>query len=191
MNNFISDIFNRICNYFNGDRDTYTCRLLEVDLTKQEVKFQIKMKLPILKCSISQAINELNLVAHVSAIEACYLGGHYGRIISTGWYDGSIVKETNKTMSFLMENSAERCQILYKDRSGNIGYYDGKLQKEFVESPLSIANNEKLVSLFNSSHACYIGISAGLQLGKKTQRHDTSDKPNCLTERKSHLKLVK
>lgn len=189
MKKYIARIFNCVSNYFRGGRDT--CRLLEVDLTKQEVKFQVKMKLPILKCSISEAINELNLVSHITAIEACYLGGHYGRLISASWYGGNTVRTVDKTMSFLMTNDAGRYQILYKDRSGNIGYYDRKLQKEFIESPFLIVKNEKLVSLFNSSQACYIGILAGLYLGKKPSKSDTTNqfKANYLVER-PHLKLV-
>jgi hypothetical protein len=190
MNIFIRGIFNRISNYFNSDRNT--CRILEIDLSKEEVKFQIKMKLPILKCSISQAINELNLVAHISAIEACYLGGHYGKMIgSRSRSDGGIIKKTDEIKSFLMKDSADRCQILYKDRSGNICYFDKKRQREFIESPLSISNNQKLISLFNSSQACYIGISAGIQFEKIAKKPDNTGKSKCFIERKLHLKLVK
>jgi len=188
MKNFVNNIFNKINRYFNGNRDT--CRLLEVNVSKQEVKFQIKMKLPILTCSIGEAINELNLVSHISTIEACYLGGHYGRIINAGWYDDTIAKKANKAMSFLMKNNAGRYQILYKDRSGDICFYDRKLQKEFTKSPLSIANNENLISLFNSSQACYIGILAGLQFRKTALRHDV-DELNYRTEKKPQLRLVK
>lgn len=189
MKNFVYKIFNYIRNYISGGRDT--CRLLEIDLSKQEVKFQVKMKLPVLKCSIGEAINELNLVTHISAIEACYLGGHYGRMISARWVDSSISRKENKKITLLMTNNEGRYQILYKDRSGNIGYYDKKLQKEFIESPLMIVNNEKLVSSFNSSQACFIGISAGLLLGKKTLKSNTTDEPNCLVKKRPHLKLVK
>ncbi len=189
MNKIIINIFNAISRYFKANKDT--CRLLEVNLSSQEVKFQIKMKLPILKCSISDAINDLNLISHISAIEACYLGGHYGRMINASWYDEPSTKKVNRTMTFLMKNSAGRYQILYIDRSGNIGFYDRKLQKEFIESPLSLANNQNLISLFNSSQACYIGILAGLHVGKAALKQDATDKFNGQAENKFHLRLVK
>ncbi len=184
MKNFL----NKIRKYFYRNKNT--CRLIEIDLSQQEVKFQIKMKLPILKCSVSQAINELNLISHISPIEACYLGGHYGRILNASWYDNTIKKNANKTMSFLLENNAGRYQILYKDRAGKIGFYDRKLQQEFIEYPLSIVSNENLVSLFNSSQACYIGILAGLQLEKLVLRQNM-DTLNYTSEKKPHLRLIK
>src|SRR5688572_28507932 len=113
MINSISNILNKMNSYLKGNRDS--CRLLEINIATQEVKFQIKMKMPILKCSINQAINELNLISHISAIEACYLGGHYGRIVSATWFDNAVKNNAKNMMSLLMQNSKGRFQILYKN----------------------------------------------------------------------------
>lgn len=182
-------ILNKIGKYFHGGRDT--CRLLKIDLSKQEVKFQIKMKIPILTCSITQAINELNLVDHISAVEACYLGGYYGKMLNASWYNDNFVKTANKTMSFLIKNNTGRCQILYRDRSGNICFIDKKIKKEFTTSPFTIVNDIKLISLFNSSQACYIGILAGIQLGKNCSKHHNNTVENYSNKKTSYLKLVK
>ncbi len=187
MKKVIKDLFHSVKKYF--ENEVGTCRLLEINVSKQEVKFQIKVKLPILKCSIEQAINELDLVDRLSPIEACYLGGHYGRAISENRSNGKGDGNINKDISFFLKKSVGRCQILHQKRSGAIGYYDKKLKKEFLNFPLIIVNDDNLISRFNSSQACYIGILAGIELGKKGLENGLIKKNP--SKEKVHLRIVK
>ena len=162
------------------------CRLLEINQEKQEVKFQIKMKMPTLKCTIEEAVNNLNLINHISAIEACYLGGHYAETQNSAKSNNS--KRRTTPVSFSIKKGTERCRILYENRDGFVGYYDKKLNEEFTEHPINIVKNENLIAHFNSSQAFYIGFLAGLKYQKEKNRPDKKEKR--ITNKKPYLRLV-
>ena len=71
-----------------------------------------------------------------------------------------------KNMSFLLKNTRGRYKIVFQNRNGDIGYFDQKTKKEFVEHPLTVAQSELLISRFDPSQACYIGLLAGISLEK-------------------------
>lgn len=173
--------FNFFKKYFVCDDNT--CRLLEVDISKQEIKFQLKSKFPILKCSLEEAINDLDLINQISPIEACYLGGFYGKLLSEN-------KLNNRNISFLLRNSFGRYYVTYQDRFGNIGYCDRISRTTFSSKPVDIVENENIISCFNSSHACYIGILAGIDMKSKSQECGYREFPSRSVDT-PYLRIVK
>lgn len=163
-----------------------TCRLLEIDILRQEVKFQLKVKLPILKCSLYQAINDLRLISQLSSVEACYLGGHYGKVLS----EKRLKSDNQSSMSFLLKNSLGRYSIVCQDRSGRIGYYDKYSKTTFSKKPIDIVKDENIIKYFNSSQACYIGILAGIELISLPQK-DEGRTPCKPFMDKLYLRIVK
>ena len=65
-------------------------------------------------------------------------------------------------MSFLLTNTRGRYTISSEKRTGEIKYYDKKYKREYLEHPITIASNDYIISEFDSTQACYIGILAGI-----------------------------
>ena len=142
-----------------------SCRIVEINTRKQEVVFHIKNRAIFIKSTFSEAIADLSIIDGLYSSEACWLGGYFGRALRSSFTGGDALKKA-KSMSFLLKNARGQYQILFQNRSDEVGYYDKKTKKEYLEHPLTIANNEYIISRFDPSQACYIGILAGISMEK-------------------------
>lgn len=173
-------------------RDDVFYRIIEIDTSAQEVTFHIKNKAASLKCKFSEAINEAEIIQGLDSLDACWLGGYFGRALRASLEGRELLKRA-KRMSFLLVHKKGRYKIIYQNRSGEIGYIDQNTRKEFVEYPLTVANNDYIISAFDSNQACYIGILAGISMEKaishdeKTGKHNLED----MLQKRPKLRLIK
>lgn len=141
------------------------CRLVEVNTSLQEVVVHVRNRSVFLKCKLGEAVSDLSIIDQLDPAEACWLGGYFGRALRSSLEGRDAIKKA-KSMSFLLSNKRGRYMIIFQNRNDEIGYIDKKTQREFVEHPLTVANNEHIISGFDPSQACYIGILAGISMEK-------------------------
>lgn len=139
--------------------------LEEINDKTERVIIRCRGTRTIIKTSLSSVISDNKMIAGLSSIQACMLGGYYGRILRASLEGRQALKKV-KNMSFLLTNEKGRHQIVFLNRIGDVGYYDKKACCEFVEHPLAIVNNNHIISGFEPSQACYIGILAGISIEK-------------------------
>lgn len=142
----------------------------EIDIQTRRVIIHCRGTRTVIKTTIEAVVSDYRLIAGLSPVQACLIGGYVGRAIQAKHHDGNAIKETRK-MSFLLENHDGQYRIVFQDRSGQVGYVDKKSKQEFVELPLTIVKNEYAISRFDPSQACYIGILAGISLEKAILRN--------------------
>lgn len=169
---------------------SYSCRIEEIDTKKQSVAVTYRGVKTIIKMSFYEAICDTELIAQLSPIQACYLGGYYGRALRSS-LEGRQTLRPEKNMSFLLNDLQGRYKIIFLNRDGNIGYYDKKTDQEFVEHPVVIANNKLLLSRFDPNQACYIGIEAGMSIEKALSSNQFSEQLQNLIKKPPKLRIVK
>ena len=135
----------------------------EIDVKNNNIVLRYRGSNAIIKTSFVSAISNEKVVNGLSPIHACWLGGYFGRTLRDFLEYNEALKELN-SIPFLLKNSHGHYKIVFRNRSGEIGYINKKTNKEFVEHPLTVANNNYIISGFDSSQACYIGILAGISM---------------------------
>ncbi len=143
-------------------------RIAEINTQTQEVVFHIRNKGVFLRCSLSEAIAINTIINDLTPWDACLLGGYFGRVLRTSVKKGIALKKA-KSMSFLLKDNGSQYKIVFQNRDGKIGYIDRKQKREFLEHPVTIANAQHVISKFDPSQACYIGILAGISIEKSIQ----------------------
>lgn len=143
----------------------YPYFLEEIDVSKQRVIIRCRGTKTVIKADYSAVIGDENLISGVSPIQASIVGGYYGRALRSAMKANAVLKQT-KHMDFLLRHRAGRYKILFQSRNGDVGYLDQKSRQQFAEHPLTIVNNRHIISEFDPSEACYIGILAGSSLEK-------------------------
>ena len=140
-------------------------KIEEVNLQKNLVVLHCTGTRTVLKLTIENVIADSAIINGLSAGQACVLGGCYGRMMRSA-SDRTKKLKSAKEMTFLLSNKSGRYVIRYQHRNGEIGYYNKKTRQEFTEHPLTIVNNHYIISEFDPTEACYIGILAGSSLGR-------------------------
>jgi hypothetical protein len=175
MFKYFNILFSKFSSFFGYDKEVFFC-IVNINSATEEVVLQVKHKSLTLTCTFSEAINDMSIVNHLSANEACYLGGYFGRALKKGSGRSEALRQA-KSKPFLLQNTKSKYQILYQNRTGDIGYFDMKSKKEFIDNPVSLASNKYIMSNFNSCQACYIGILAGIFM-EKAISHDKKQGKN-------------
>lgn len=139
--------------------------LEEINLKSQTVVIRCRGTRKTIKQTFDSVISDVKLLEGLPSIHACWIGALYGRALRASLEKGVALKKA-KNMSFLLKNTRGRYKIVFQNRNGDIGYFDQKTKKEFVEHPLTVAQSELLISRFDPSQACYIGLLAGISLEK-------------------------
>ncbi len=172
----------------------YKVRLIEVDMSSQDVIFHIRKRALFLKCKLAEAIADISIIEQLNPIDSCWLGGYYGRALRAS-YEGRLpLKKAEKALNFLLDKEDGRYKVIFQNRRGEVGYLDKITKQEFVEHPLTIANNKHIISKFEASQACYIGVLAGISLEKFStidKKNINSNKAKELLNRPPKLRIVK
>lgn len=155
----------------------YSYRLAEINHQSQEVILHMKNKGLFFKCSLSDAITNLTILNELSPLEASWLGGYYGRALRASMEHGTALKKA-KNMTVLLKSPRGLYRIAFQERSGEIGYCNQKTKEILIEHPITIATNEHIITRFDSSQACYIGILAGIILEKITNKDKKTGQNN-------------
>lgn len=172
----------------------YNYRIAEIDSFSQQVVIHIKSKNIFIRYSFSEAITHMNIIDEISPLEACWIGGYYGKSLRASFGKGQQALKKAEDMSFLLRKKRGLYKIMFQNRSGEIGYCNQNTGQEFVEHALTVANNLCLISNFDPSQACYIGILAGINMkraldvdSKLNQNNNISN----LTTSPSYLRVIK
>jgi len=164
-------------------------RIVEINTNTQEIVFRVKNKAVLLKYRFSEAIADQAIINGLSSTDACWLGGYYGRALRASREGRSALKKV-KSMTFLLSSKNGRYTVAFQNRNGEIGYYDKKLRHEIIEHPLTIAANPAIVSEFDPSQACYIGMLAGAELEKALASGKNRDQVDVLLRKPPKLRII-
>lgn len=160
--------------------DNTLFRIEEIDLSSQAVIFYCQGVNTVLKMPIPEAISDDAIISNLRPTQACWLGYYYGKIAR------DIPSLTKRNVSdFLLCFSQGQFKILSQDRKGDITYIDTKTKEIYTENPIELSKNEFVISRFDPSQACYIGIIAGINISRVGE--------SVFSKRKIHpiLKVVK
>lgn len=171
---------------------TYVYVLEELNLNTQAVVLRCKNVRTVLKTDCKTIISDSSLIAGLSPIHCAFIGGSFGRALRTSIQSNTAWKKKNE-MSFLLQDNNGRYRIISEKRSGEIGYIDKKTKQIFVEDPLTIVNTDHIISRFDSSQACYLGILAGIRIENTKIRDKTTGQQqlNIMLNKPPKLRLVK
>lgn len=137
----------------------------EIDLTKQQLVIRCRGTRSIMRPSYVDVIADDTIIRGLSPMHACWVGGYFGRAFRSPDQKKEMLGKM-RNISFSLKNNRGRYKIIFQNRNGDIGYFDQKTKREFVEHPLTVANNEYIISGFDPSQACYIGMLAGISMEK-------------------------
>lgn len=140
-----------------------TCRLLDIDVEKQEAVFQLKMRSTVFRLPIDEAIFRFGIVDMLTPIEACWLGGHYAK------QSKGVCKKplTKHAQSFALKKSTAVYKIIAQNRDKTMTYVDTHTKETFTKHLKTIVHNDWIMSKFDSMQAYYIGFLAGISIDDK------------------------
>jgi hypothetical protein len=164
----------------------------EIDVSMQMVVIRCRGMDTVIRVTFAEAIADGKLVGGMSSMQACMLGGYYGRAMRLTMEGRSALRKA-KNMNFLLCGEASRYKIIFQNRDGDIGYFDQGSRKEYTESPLALVENSYIISNFDAREACYIGILAGINLEKSLSQIQKSEElaKTAPKHKKSKLRIVK
>lgn len=135
-------------------------RVEEIDLNAKVVVMRCQGTCTIIKLSLAEAISDHVVISSLSSYEACWLGYYYAKSHRVFASERNKLIEASNRKSFLLCFFRGRYKITSQDRNGNVTYIDVKTKKIFTDSPQNICKNEHIISQFDPTQACYIGILA-------------------------------
>lgn len=169
----------------------FSYRLEEIDAGSNKVIVCCRGLRTIIKTSLEEAICNSALISGLSPMESCILGGYFGRALKNSQHSSREISKKAGGLSFLLSNKKGQYCMAFQNRSGEVGYFDQKTKKEFLAHPLEIARNPSLISKFDSSQACYIGVLAGLNFEKLIQLENEATKNTKLKKSGSQPPLLR
>jgi len=182
-------LFTSIKRHLKDDWGRHPYLIEEIDMSSRLVFLRCVGSRMVVKFKIEQFVSDISLVDKLPAKQSCVLGGCYGRILRAAM-EGRDALNKVKKMNFLLSNKRGRYKIVFQNRNGDIGYYDQKTRQEFVEHPLTIVNNDYIISEFDPSQACYIGILAGISLEKAVSSGKSGDEIEVILNKPPKLRIV-
>ncbi len=150
-----------------------------IDVTKGTMLLRLSGSCTVIKTTIIDTIGNPKILSALTPLQACCIGGYYGRFLRKTLVGKEAIK-TMKKMAFLLNGDKGQYKIIYQNRDGSLGYIHKKIRKEFVEQPLILVNSKKIISKFDPSQACYIGILAGISMDKIEKSSEKKEQGSCV-----------
>ncbi len=196
ITNIYHNLFAQLCN-----RHCEKYEIVEYNMPTQIVTIKLRGKLAIIKIRFAEAINDISILRNLSAIDACWIGACYGRLLRREQLSGGSLKVARKNC-FMLTKCRGIYQIVSQDRDGKIGFVNKKNNRYFSQPALDIAQDKALITRFDPTQACYLGILAGIALETQKQRthtsvntveatHNNEDITTSKSLKVPHLRLVK
>lgn len=162
----------------------------EIDTNTQEILLRCRGTDTIIKLTYEAAISDAMILEGLSAEQACLLGGYYGRVMRA---ESGNHKHRAMKMKFLLHKHSGYYRIISQDRTGKIAYVDTSDNKEYVEYPLTIVSSRHIISKFDPSQACYLGMLAGVSIEKTLQsdKKNNEDQLHQMAAQRPKLRVVK
>lgn len=167
--NFLKNFFQAIKNAYNEIKalDISAIRLEEIDISKKIVVVRSRGARAVLKLSIAEAIADPSIIANLLPSQACWLGYYAGLV-----YDPSEIQrqkqllKKNADSGFALKCNKGCYRIVSQDRKGEITFVETTTQVVKTSFPIDIAQDDMVISSFDTSQACYVGILAGIHAAK-------------------------
>ncbi len=111
--------------------------------------------------------SNLEVLRILHPLDACLIGKAYAQFINTN-------KEPELTQEYLRHKSPKPEKVLanyklwYRDRQGNICFFNQSTGEAFLMDPVKITQTEKFIYNFDAADAFYIGLYAELKVKQKT-----------------------
>lgn len=160
-------------------------RLEEIDTDARMVVLRSRGARAILKISIAEAVTDPLVLSNLLPMQACWLGYYAGQLYG----DLGVVKKNifsgSRAAEFKLHFKKGRYKITSQNRRGDIEYIDTHKNVIYRDLPLRIARNNAVISHFDPSQACYIGVLAGMEMHKAGKRENINKKS------KAELRIVK
>lgn len=186
---FLKNIRYIIYAFFANKASKPKYRIVEVNTDSQEMTFCAIGKSVLLKRKFSDAVGDNNLISGLLPMDACWLGGYYGKSLKDNIAGRNKFKKSTH-ISHLLDNPLSQYRIFSIKRNGDIVYCDKNSKVELSGLPLILARDESIISRFHPTQACYIGVLAGLNFEKKLQSTN-KDSLEFVCKKPPSLRLVK
>ena len=172
-------------------RDFSFYTIEEINFKSQMATVRCRGTRRAIKQSFESIVGDTEILGGLSSIHACWIGALYGRVLRASFEKKSALRKANN-MSFLLKNKKGKYSFIFENRTGEIGYLDQKSKKEFIEHPLTIARDNRIISRFDPSQACYIGMLAGISLEKALSMDERTGENNTekLLKKMSALRIL-
>jgi|GEM_PF-2544604 hypothetical protein len=187
MKAFLHKTKNMIAAFFFKKGPVY--QIVEIDLSTQKVSFKLKNKSTVLKYDLLEALTDKDIIDGLSSTEASWIGGYFGRALRENSESSIAKKHTTAMDSFLVDTNQSRYRVTCRHRDGKISYIDKSTKKEYTEHPVTIVTTNHVITDFNPSQACYIGILAGLHFDKAQKELQSDKQPGKKAALKEQPKL--
>lgn len=152
--------------YFSFASNQSACAIKEFNLKAKEViVYCYGVRIITIRSSIAEIVGDSNIIVNLPSYQSCWLGYYYGKLCAQSSGDAAFFHASGGR--FLLRFNKGRFKIFSFDRENMLTYFDVKTNKSYRESPLIIAQDKFIISQFDSTQACYIGILAGLMVAKQ------------------------
>ena len=158
-------IFKNIRKFFNKRKhqQSYACRLEDIDMSKNIATFYIKGSRVSLKIKINNVIDDLFLINNLYPIHASWIGFYYGQDM----IKSNNTKESKRSMKLPQKNLNGNFKVMsYDVIKKHILYVDTKTNTTGRSNVIALAQDEHTLTNFDSMHAFYIGMLAGIEITK-------------------------
>ena len=158
--------FAKLLSLKNIDFHPVYYRISSIDAEKQTVILHIIHKSIFITLTFAEIISDSEIIEGLSCQHACWVGVHYGKALRLA-LDGKSHLKNIKKPSYLLKHKYGQYKITGENRDGMITCLHVKTKKELTIHPVSIAKDELFMNHFDANQACYIGMLAGMAIGKK------------------------
>jgi len=145
-------------------------RIVEIDTQHHIFSLQIKGRNLLIKKDFFNTISTENLVQNMSALDASSVGFYCGRLFCAS-------KSTEKnsfSFPFILTHQNGRYELISQDlRTQEITYIDKVNSVQFKELPTAVIQSDYIISKFDPTQACYIGMLAGRLIEKTATKDKT------------------
>ena len=183
--NLYRNIKNKVI-LFSSNLISPNYRLEEIDLTNERVVLYCCGSKAFLKITIEEIILNATIIDDIHSVQACWLGYYHGKSLREGKR-----KQPLSPGHFLLRPSLKKYNIVGLDhRDLKIIYLDNKFRVRHSKLVTSLAQDNDFLENISPSQACYIGIWAGIAVGKHGTvilKNDHQEIPNYY----EYLRLVK
>lgn len=124
------------------------------------------------RVTIEQDIAEIvlnpKIIQNMEPIHSSYIGYYYGLLYDVTNKEISFTQNTKKEKQFYLNYLHDKYVLLSIHRDGKVSYSKNEsiADDTLIKKPIEIYRNHLLLSQFESSHACYIGLLVGMDQRK-------------------------
>src|SRR3990167_8788576 len=162
MRNVINNI-KRAIKQLNESNKT-PCRIDEIDVTENRVIIYCHGSRNIIKTTIAEAMSDPLLLNQIPPLQAYCLGYYYGKISTEmRLLKSNLSKEFEpREWNFSLFSDNGKYRVFSYDRLHDLTYENITTSEKHKANIIRVAQNEALLSEFDPSQACYIGLLAGI-----------------------------